>query len=340
MRPPPSAALPVPGRRPAAWLLLFAAGLLAAAAAHADFAIRARMAGGIQRVYLEDVATYYGLGLGWDGNTLILANDHRRVDLVLGERQARINFITVHLFYAPVLLEEGYPVIAERDLTLILDPMLRSQSLPRARVQRIVLDPGHGGHDSGARGKRYLEKDINLLIALRTRDLLARYGYQVLLTREDDTFIPLTGRGTIAREWQADLIISIHCNAAAATSAAGIETFVLTPLGAPTTYHQEPETTSVIGNRQDRLNAHLGWQVHRYLIATTNANDRGIKHARWQVLVQAEMPAILVETGFISNSDEERQLGSAEYQQRLAVGLASGVIAVDRALQEGAPESP
>ena len=304
--------------------------------AEAAFFIRGREVAGVRRVYVEDVARYYGLKMVTEDKTTILFSDIRRVDLTLDRREARVNLLTVHFFFAPVV-DDGDLLISEKDLALILDPIFRSWALPKQPVKRICLDPGHGGHDSGALGAKLKEKDLALEIAQRTRKLLVSQGYEVMLTREDDTFIPLAERAAKAIAWKADLFIAIHFNAAANTSVSGIETFVVTPLGAPTTYHTEVETRAVPGNRFDTLNARLGFEMQRYLIARTQAVDRGVKHGRLLVLVQAGMPAVLLELGFVSTPDEERLIGDATYQHRLALGIASGVIAMDRSLNAPPP---
>lgn len=297
----------------------------------AAFNIRGRTVNGVARVFVADVARYYGLRQLETGKSLVLYSDIRRVDLTLNLREARINLLTVHLFYAPIF-DDSQWLLAERDLALVIDPIFRSWALGSLPIRRICLDPGHGGQDQGTRGVRLLEKHLTLEIAQRVKLLLEGQGYEVMMTRTDDTFIPLPERADKAIDWQADLFVSIHFNAAATTTVSGIETFIATPVGGAATYKTEAETKPVPGNRFNALNTRLGFEMQRYLIARTGANDRGVKHFRWLVLAQAGMPAVLLELGFLSNPAEERLLGDPNHQHSLALGIASGVIAMDRAL--------
>ena len=201
--------------------------------------------------------------------------------------------------------------------------------------KRIVIDPGHGGRDNGAVGKKYLEKDITLRIARHLGKLLENKGYSVLLTRNTDEYISLSQRGVITRDWGGDLFISIHCNAAEKKSVTGVETYIVTPQGVPSTSKEKNQKRAVSGNRFDKLNSRLAFELHKRMLSVTNSIDRGIKYYRYQVLREASCPAILVETGFLSNRDEERKLASSSYQKKLAISLANGVVAYQNALRNG-----
>lgn len=310
--------------------LLCLALCLAALPARAAFAIRSVTVAGRTCVHLADVARYYGLSYRREDDALHLVSARDRLRLRLDHREADCNAVTLHLLYAP-LLHGGEALIAERDLTLLLDPILRDWGLPPNRASRIVLDPGHGGKDSGAQGQILTEKSFNLAIAQRAAAILRNRGYRVSFTRTSNRrFVSLSDRARIAADHRADLFVSIHANATGARTVSGIETFVLAPAGTPT-HSGKVSPTPVPGNRHDRCSARLGYEIHRHLLAATNAQDRGLKHERFLVLKQAPCPAVLVETGFLSNAAEERTMASDAYQHRLAVGIVNGIIAFHRA---------
>lgn len=298
---------------------------------HGEFLIRSRQLDGITYLYLADVATYYGMKLSRGDKTATLQSSSDVIDLTFGDRRTKINAIVGHFSFPPRLTNVE-PMIAEPDLSLFLDPILRRQSLPSHPVSRIVIDPGHGGDDRGAAGGRYIEKKLVLQMSKMLAQLLEKQGYTVLLTRTTDTFISLEKRGEISRDWQADLFISIHCNSASTKSVSGIETFIVTPQDAPSTAKSKVQTKAVSGNQFDKLNSRLAYEIHRRLVNATGAKDRGIKYFRYQVLREAPCPAVLIENGFLSNDQEEKRLGDPEYQKLIVNNIAAGIGGFHRAL--------
>ncbi len=209
-------------------------------------------------------------------------------------------------------------------------------------AKTIVIDAGHGGKDPGALGaSEQKEKVVVLSIAKKLRDALTAKGYKVLLTREDNTFIPLKGRTQFATQNRADLFISIHANANQNREANGIETYYLDVAStdkasvdiaarenADSGYSIQELNTLLEGLVQESKSAdsqRLATHVQKELIQATGARDRGVKHARFVVLIGTSVPAILVETGFISNPTEGKNLTSAAYQQKIAGAIALGI---------------
>ncbi len=297
--------------------------------ASANFSIYSKTIHGRTYVRASDVAKYYGMRIWHSGKSVVLFGNDQRIDLTLQRREARINSLQVHLSFAPVL-DGDRTMIAERDFTLLIDPILRDWGLPAFRVRRIVIDAGHGGKDNGAEGRKSKEKVLTLQMAKRLQAILQPKGYEVILTRGDDRFLELTSRPAVANRHKADIFVSIHFNAVATNSVHGIETYVLTPEDTPSTPNSSAESTSVPGNRHDQLNHRLGYEIHRHLISTTKAQDRGLKRHRWAVLRTAECPSVLLELGFVTNAAEERNVTSDAYQQQLAVAIANGIISYDR----------
>lgn len=222
-----------------------------------------------------------------------------------------------------------------------------------ADVSRVVLDPGHGGHDPGAIGATGLmEKDVALDVALRAAPLIAReLGLSALVTRETDEFVPLDERVARANAFHADLFISIHCNASRTADSHGVMTFVLdssrdkVALQVAARENDASEAAStqlaqamrqVMDSRTTQTSAHFARLLQRASLASLQAEypgvvDGGVRQAGFYVLAGAHMPAVLFEASFISNPTEELRLESADYRQRLADGVVNAI----RAYQSG-----
>ena len=170
----------------------------------------------------------------------------------------------------------------------------------------IVIDPGHGGSASGAYYEEIKEKDLTFPISLKLRDILEAQGYIVVMTRDDDSYMTLADRCQVANDLGADLFVSIHCNALENnTNYTGLITFYST------------------GSTQGQK---LAQAVQDAASAATGAINRGIRNnSDYTVLRKTKMPAILVETGFMSNHEELMALADSAYQQRLAQGIADGI---------------
>lgn len=218
-------------------------------------------------------------------------------------------------------------------------------------VERIALDPGHGGNDPGASGPSGVkEKDVTLAVAHKVAPILSRLGIQVALTRDDDRYVTLEERTARANAFGADLFVSIHCNAAENRTRRGVETYVLdttTSDMAGRVAARENATSQAASNEVAQLLAsmrladqatrstRLAELLQRAGMASlspySDVVDGGVHRAAFYVLVGARMPAVLFETSYISNPVEEQRLGSADYQQRLADGIANAI----KAYREG-----
>ena len=165
----------------------------------------------------------------------------------------------------------------------------------------IVVDAGHGGHDSGAPGQKSLEKTHALDIAKRLKKYLQNMGAKVLMTRDDDTFISLEGRVSYANSHKADIFISCHLNSYTGSSA-GTETYYYTP-----------------------QSKNLAYEVQKSLDAASGLPNRGVKSARFYVIRHTTMPSVLTESCFISNPQEEALVMQPSYRDKLARGMAQGI---------------
>ena len=186
--------------------------------------------------------------------------------------------------------------------------------------------------------KRYglKEKAVVLDIAMRLGRELKKNGYDVSYTRTRDKFEELSDRPQKANSHRANMFLSIHCNAAANSSVSGIETFAITPRWAPSTSSSKlsrSDSTEYPGNANDGWNQLLAYYIQRSLSAATRMPDRGVKRARFAVLRDLKMPGALIECGFITNSTEARNLGSAAYRQKVAEAIASAVYQYHKTLR-------
>jgi N-acetylmuramoyl-L-alanine amidase len=218
------------------------------------------------------------------------------------------------------------------------------------KINRIVIDAGHGGHDTGTIGPTgMMEKDLCLDVALRLGKLIRQKlpGADVVYTRSDDTFIPLEERTHIANEAKADLFISIHANSSPDHGASGVETYYLNLKGPP-----EAMEVAVRENAASQENIHELEDLIKKITRTEKIDeskelaadvqdslsmriqrragpvkDRGVRKAPFVVLIGADMPSILTEISFLSNPSDEQLLKTPQHRQRVAVGLFAGVTA-------------
>lgn len=200
-----------------------------------------------------------------------------------------------------------------------------------AKRRPVFLDPGHGGDDAGAisaaTGQK--EKDLVLDIALRIGEILRDAGVEVAFSRTNDTFVSLSDRSTLAAEAGAALFVSVHANTTGGNIAQGIETFTLSFAESDSTAGDTRITMKEWpGNAFDAESSILGYLVHSRVNTARGEADRGLRHARFQVLRQAPCPAILVECGFLSNEAENLSLESPRYRQRLATAIAKAILAM------------
>nr|WP_314374476.1 N-acetylmuramoyl-L-alanine amidase [uncultured Campylobacter sp.] len=213
----------------------------------------------------------------------------------------------------------------------------------------IVIDPGHGGSDSGAVGNGLKEKNVVLATSKKLGALLTKRGYKVLYTRSTDVFINLRSRTAFAAKKNADMFISIHANAAPNASSAlkmsGVETFFLSPARSERSKNAaalenrgdledmntfSKQTFLNFLNREKIISSNkLAIDIQSYMLSSVkksfSSRDGGVREAPFWVLVGATMPAVLVEMGYITHPQEGKNLGKSAYQDRIAQGIANGV---------------
>jgi N-acetylmuramoyl-L-alanine amidase len=214
------------------------------------------------------------------------------------------------------------------------------------KISRIIIDPGHGGKDPGATGPNGVkEKDITLAVSKELAARLHEDGYEIFLTRKDDTFIPLEERTAFANRKKADLFISVHVNANDKVSLRGVETYFLnltTDASALKVADRENAVSSksmsdlqfiikdLMLNARINESSRFASSIQKSIISSlgkaghTN-KDHGVKQAPFYVLMGAQMPSILIETGFITNATESKLLQKKSYQNSIIKGIISGI---------------
>jgi N-acetylmuramoyl-L-alanine amidase len=221
-------------------------------------------------------------------------------------------------------------------------------------VSRIVIDPGHGGHDPGAKGKGVSEAELVLDVALRLEKLLEKVpGVEVILTRRTDEFIQLPERTAIANREGADLFLSIHANASVNAQAHGIETYFLNfannQSAAAVAARENAASTQAMGGLPDFVKAialnnkldesrDFALHVQRAMVERQKSSNRllkdlGVKQAPFVVLIGANMPSVLAETGFVTNPQEAKLLKGNAYRQKIAESLFTAIRKYQSALK-------
>jgi len=179
----------------------------------------------------------------------------------------------------------------------------RSRSGGDGSPVTVVIDAGHGGYDRGGiPGQRVSEKDMTLDVARRLKSVLAASGYRVVMTRDSDVFVPLGTRCAIANSQRNAIFVSVHFNSATRRGASGIETYFYS---------------------RDSLS--LASAIHHYVAGGAPSDNRGVRRRGYYVLRRTNMPAVLVECGFLTNPTEAAYAQNASYRQKLAEAIASGV---------------
>ena len=244
---------------------------------------------------------------------------------------ARWNGLVFHLGFEPQMAG-GQMFVHALDLEKNLKPLLRPFDFPGKTNRVIVIDPGHGGRNTGTESVlgQANEKEFTLDWARRLARRLATNGWQVWLTRTNDADISLSNRVAFAEERHADLFLSLHFNSAAPNrEQSGLETYCLTPVGMPSTLKRGYEDDAALvfpNNAFDPENFLLGMRLHRALLKESFMADRGVRRARFLGVLRGQnRPAILIESGYLSSPREARRIADPAYREKLAEAVAQAL---------------
>lgn len=315
-----------------------------------------------QEVNLSELSRKNGVISQWDSIShivTILSNENEAKALVgspivlIGEEKIILS--------SPVRIEDSLVMVPGDFQKRVINRIkkrprgsYKTIRFPSKRIREIIIDAGHGGKDPGVIGKTGLyEKRVVLDIAKRLKKILKKKGFKVSMTRDRDRFITLKKRTEIASQSKADFFISIHANASFARGASGVEVFSVKELGYWDKNEAQRKTNQKVmfenlsmkqdvsvldkivadmlyivkRSESDDLASSIAYETSR-LVKTKN---RGLKHSRFYVLRNTLIPAVLVEVGFLSNPKEEKLLKTSSYRQRIAQGIANGIIKHDKA---------
>jgi len=279
---------------------------------------------------VDNVAKFYGFpDPVVDGQNIKLSGDKNELQFRIGSREMLLNGARNWLSF-PLFVHDGKVLVSRIDLAKTLEPQLRPNMIKNlGRVQTIVLDPGHGGFDKGAISGYGYEKDYALDLARLLRPLLQAKGFRVIMTRESDVFVPLEVRAQIANATRDSIFVSLHFNATDRDPmATGFEIYSLTPRGAPSTYEDWLTQMSINvqnGTEADAASVELSSCIYHSLIGHIGEFDRGMKRARFAVLRQTKIPAVLVESGFLTERGESRLIAKPEWRKKLADAICTGI---------------
>jgi N-acetylmuramoyl-L-alanine amidase len=290
----------------------------------------------------------YGMSLfSADGVRYVFSSERLQVELVPGSPVAVINGRAITMD-GPAAWSEGklmVPIYLALQTLPLQFPQEGYPVISHPGKLRIVIDPGHGGFDPGAVGEDGTEeKEVALAIARRAGNILEKRGFEVVMTRDGDEFIPLRRRARMANRRRAEIFVSIHANAAYNQLAEGVETFYYAPAfdflsqslavleNAVLQLEAGKEKDDEDGNGAEEgiperilTSVRLAQKIQNRLVDATEGPDRGVKSAEFYVLRYTRMPSILVETGFLSNELENGLLGEAAYRDRVAEAIALGI---------------
>lgn len=296
-----------------------------------------------RHVTLEEVASFYKMNrLANTGNQFRLVSGNRSITGTVGGREVLINGVKYVLCF-PIAQKDGKTLISAMDVTKIIEPVMRPQKIKNAApIKTIILDAGHGGHDSGATGPWGKEKDAALDVVLKTKRLLEAQGYNVKLTRSTDVFIPLEDRSAFANRFTNALFVSVHFNKSKSSSATGIETYCLAPRGVPSMDEENLSYSDFKlqpGHARDPENVALATAIHWAMLKNLRLTDRGIKRARFHVIRATKIPSILVEGGFVGSPVDGRLIATQSYRQQLAQSIVQGITRYKQVVAAG-PQQP
>src|SRR5881409_3979546 len=280
---------------------------------------------------VDNISRFYGFPAG-----VAAASEKSQLDavknpleFVSGSREAMINGARSWLCF-PLIEQDGKYLVSRTDVAKTIEPLVRPHRVPNVgKVQTVVLDPGHGGHDKAQVSRYGPEKEFALDVARRLRPLLQAKGLRVIMTREGDYFVPLEVRAKIANAARNSIFVSIHFNATNDNpNATGFEIFSFTPRGAPSTSDNAVALSSFNmqpGSEVDAQSMALSTCVYHSLLGHIPEYDRGIKRARFAVLRLTKVPAVLIEGGFLTERGESRLISNKDWRAKLAAAIGLGI---------------
>ena len=323
--------MPLPVKRCSVLAFVFACLALTSSIAIAAAEWQVIKINGHDYLSVDNISKFYGLPAEVVPSGAKIQTDtaDHPLEFVSGSREAIINGARSWLCF-PVIEQEGKSFVSRTDVAKTIEPLVRPHRVPDVgKVQTVVLDPGHGGHDKGQMSRYGAEKDFALDVARKLRPILQAKGLRVIMTREGDYFVPLEVRAKIANAARNSIFVSIHFNATNDDpNATGFEIFSFTPRGAPSTSDGTAAASSVNvqpGSSVDAQSLALSACIYHSVLGHLREYDRGIKRARFAVLRLTKVPAVLIEGGFLTESGESKLISNKDWRAKLAGAIGMGI---------------
>ena len=288
--------------------------------------------GGRDYLSAQNIAQFYRLqgGLRSVDNRLIAGNEHAGFEFSNNPREIYINGVKQWLAF-PTVVQNGQTLVSRFDLAKTIEPCLRPAMVSNLEpFHTVVIDAGHGGNDRGASSTAGFEKTYTLAVIDDLKKALEAKGLKVILTRADDSYLPLEERAQRANDTADAVFVSVHFNSESnGTTANGFEVYAMTPRGAASTGDgmvTADQFRSMPGNDYDDASLALATCVQHSLLGYLPEFDRGVRRARFAVLRLTHAPAILVEGGFLTNSVDSQKINDPVWRQKLSGSIAQGVL--------------
>lgn len=273
-------------------------------------------------VSLEDIRSFYKLmpiAQPKGSGTRAVGNGTITLIFGPGPRELSIHGLHCSLSHPTRPDDKGDILVSKTDLLKLIDPVLRPTYITgRKLIKTVVIDPGHGGHDSGTVTDYTREAHVALMVASKLAGELRQRGLEVKLTREVNQHVSDQSRLDLANQTPDSLFISLHLNSGR-SDVSGVETYTVAP--------SSPGETGRPANEHDAANAALAVALQAALVHKAQAKDGGCRRAQYSLLSSLNCPAALVELGYATNEAEAELLNSDEYQSKLALALADGIAA-------------
>ena len=323
--------MPLPVKRCSVLAFVFASVVLPFSIAIAAVEWQVIKINGRDYLSVDNISKFYGLPAEVvpSGAKIQSETANHPLEFVSGSREAMINGARSWLCF-PVVEQDGKSLVSRTDLAKTIEPLVRPHRVADVgKVQTVVLDPGHGGHDKGQVSRYGAEKDFALDVARKLRPILQAKGFRVIMTREGDYFVPLEVRAKIANSARNSIFVSIHFNATNDDpNATGFEIFSFTPRGAPSTSDGNVNANSFNmqpGSSVDTRSMALSACIYHSVLGQLREYDRGIKRARFAVLRLTTVPAVLLECGFLTERGESKLISNKDWRAKLAGAIGVGI---------------
>ena len=288
--------------------------------------------GGRDYLSAQNITEFYRLqgGLRLVDNRLIAGNEHAGLEFSNNPREVYINGVKQWLSF-PTVMQNGQTLVSRFDLAKTIEPCLRPAMVSNlGPFHTVVIDAGHGGGDRGASSSAGFEKTYTLAVIDDLKKALEAKGLKVILTRADDSYLPLEGRAQKANDTADAVFVSVHFNSESnGVTASGFEVYAMTPRGAASTGDgmvTADQFKSMPGNDYDDASLALATCVQHSLLGHLPEFDRGVRRARFAVLRLTHAPAILVEGGFLTNTVDSQKINDPVWRQKFSDSIAQGIL--------------